>query len=225
MCYSFCNFVPSVLLMRRARRISCTTSDHLQIQVSLSSAPTVRNDWFTPLQSQVRAQRKKKTLPSGEQGHCTLRPQAATMASVHQGTWEGGSHSFKPTLWLVQHDPSTEQNVNATVPPAMPSTKLTHEDLLLTNQPSQNRSDIMSLRSSQGSGKHADYYSITIASTRASRISEVPHITDTFWRCAPQNYRSMMLLICQHHFFPHLWFISNHPETFTYTTRNQSNFL
>lgn len=107
-----------------------------------------------------------------------------------------GSHSFKSMLWLVQHYLSAEQSVNAIVPPAMASTKLTREDLLLTNQPSQNCSDIMSSKSSQSSGKCAVYHSITTASTRASRVSEVPQITDTFRRSAPQNCRSVMLLIC-----------------------------
>lgn len=132
-----------------------------------------------------------------------------------------GSHSFKTMLGLVQHYLSAEQSVNAIVPPAMASTKLTREDLLLTNEPSQNCSDIMSSKSSQSSGKRA----VTTASTRASRVSEVPQSTDAFQRSAPQNYRSVMLLTCQHHFFPHLWFISNHPKTFTYSTRNSLNFL
>lgn len=46
--------------------------------------PPVGNNWFMPLQSQVRAQRKTKTVPSIEQGHCTLRPQAHTIVAVRQ---------------------------------------------------------------------------------------------------------------------------------------------
>lgn len=139
MCYSFCNFVPSMLLMRGARRISHSTSDHLEAQLSsLSSAR-----------------------------------------------------------------PCSEQ---------------------LIHQPSRNHSDAMGRKSSQSSGKCTDYQSVASQPPRASRRWQVAH-TDTFQRSAPPNYTSVMLLVCQHHFFPHLWLISNHTETFTYSTSDQLNFL
>lgn len=139
MCYSFCNFVPSMLSMRGARRISPSTSDHLEVQVSsLSSA-----------------------CPCSEQ---------------------------------------------------------------LIHQPSRNHSDAMGRKSSQSSGKCTDYHSVASQPPRASRRWQVAH-TDTFQRSAPPNYTSVMLLICQHHFFPHLWLISNHPETFIYSTSDQLNFF
>lgn len=118
--------------------------------------PTDRNNWFMLLQSQVWAQRKNMILPSRARA-LHIVATGSHSSSCTPGTWEGVT-ALNQMLWLVQHDLGTEQSVSATVPPATASTKLTHEDLLLANQPSQNCSDIMISRSSHSSGKHIDYH-------------------------------------------------------------------